>query len=188
MISLISALVTPLSRARCRWPTSCRSRPRAISVATTMRLRSRFFRPGRSHTSPNSTVSLYLIRSGTTSRTASRAEVADDWAMISSALSGLVNGAQTLARHAGRTTRDYPHPALPRLRGRVPRASEEEGQVLAQQHVLVEDDLAPRDPPIDGAVGSPQHVFALADQDVGLGLDTVAVDQEAASDRHFARR
>src|SRR5579883_3154117 len=84
MISLISALVTPLSSARSRWPTSCFSRPSAISVATTIRLRSRFDRPGRSHTSPNRTFSLYLIRSGTTLRTRSRAEVGCDWAMISS--------------------------------------------------------------------------------------------------------
>src|SRR5439155_11466776 len=47
------------------------------------------------------------------------------------------------------------------------------------QHVLVEDDLAPRDLPL--VSGPAQHVLALADQDVGLGLDPVAVDQKAAA-------
>ena len=48
----------PLSRARLRCPTSWRSRPKAMRVATTMRLRSRFDRPGRSQTSPKSHFSL----------------------------------------------------------------------------------------------------------------------------------
>src|SRR6266436_4535380 len=56
----------------------------------------------------------------------------------------------------------------------------EKGQVLTQQDILVEQDLAVGDPPI--APDAPQQVLALADQDVGLGLDPVAVDQEAASD------
>ena len=50
MTSPSSFLVRPLSSARCRWPTSCFSRPRAIRVAQTIRLRSRLERPGRSQT------------------------------------------------------------------------------------------------------------------------------------------
>ena len=59
-------------------------------------------------------------------------------------------------------------------------------QVLGQQHVLVEDDLAPRDPPA-AVIGAAQQILALADQDVGLGRDPVAVDQEPAFDRGLAR-
>src|SRR5215469_12446958 len=57
----------------------------------------------------------------------------------------------------------------------------EESQVLAQQHILVEQDLAARDLP--AALDVAQQVLALADQDVGLGLHPVAVDQKAASHR-----
>src|SRR3984893_16260893 len=56
----------------------------------------------------------------------------------------------------------------------------EKGQVLAQQDILVEQELAAGDPPL--RADAPQQVLALADQDVGLGLDPVAVDQKAASD------
>src|SRR5260221_2029188 len=61
--------------------------------------------------------------------------------------------------------------------------SEKEGEVFAEQNILVEDDLAARDLPIPA--GAPQQILALADQNVGLGLDPVAVDQEAAFDRDF---
>src|SRR5271156_2895445 len=57
----------------------------------------------------------------------------------------------------------------------------EKGQVLGQQHVLVQYDFAARDLPL--AVDPPQQILALADQDVGLGLDPIAVDQKPASDR-----
>src|SRR5262245_10276060 len=74
MTSLSSLCLSPLSSARCRWPTSCFSRPSAIRVAHVIRLRSRLERPGRSHTSPNSTRSLRSTRAGTMSRTWSRAD------------------------------------------------------------------------------------------------------------------
>src|SRR5215475_3465558 len=74
MTSLSSLCLSPLSSARCRWPTSCFSRPSAIRVAHVIRLRSRLDRPGRSHTSPNSTRSLRSTRAGTMSRTWSRAD------------------------------------------------------------------------------------------------------------------
>src|SRR5215831_13482718 len=74
MTSLSSLCLSPLSSARCRWPTSCFSRPSAIRVAHVIRLRSRLERPGRSHTSPNSTRSLKSTRAGTMSRTWSRAD------------------------------------------------------------------------------------------------------------------
>src|ERR1700730_18537096 len=74
MTSLSSLCLSPLSSARCRWPTSCFSRPSAIRVAHVIRLRSRLDRPGRSHTPPNSTRSLRSTRAGTMSRTWSRAD------------------------------------------------------------------------------------------------------------------
>src|SRR5215831_8082450 len=74
MTSLSSLCLSPLSSARCRWPTSCFSRPSAIRVAHVIRLGSRLDRPGRSHTSPNSTRSLRSTRAGTMSRTWSRAD------------------------------------------------------------------------------------------------------------------
>src|SRR5437763_10165943 len=60
-----------------------------------------------------------------------------------------------------------------------------ERQIFAEQYVLVEQDRAPRDAPF--LTLAAQHVFAFADQDVGLGLDPVAVDQEAAPGRDFTR-
>src|SRR6266568_7988962 len=62
---------------------------------------------------------------------------------------------------------------IPRLH-----ASKEKGQVFAEQHILIEDDRAPRDLPV--IPHSPQPILALADENVGLGLDPVAVDQKAA--------
>src|SRR2546425_1896032 len=59
--------------------------------------------------------------------------------------------------------------------------SKEERQVLREQHALVQDDPAARDPP--ASVHAAQQVFALADEDVGLRLDAVAVDEEPALDR-----
>src|ERR1051326_5906352 len=61
----------------------------------------------------------------------------------------------------------------------------EERQVFAEQDILVEHDLPPRDAPAFAL--APQHILALADQDVGLGLDPVAVDQKPAPRRHFVR-
>src|SRR5215470_3948352 len=84
MTSLSSFFERPLSSARCRWPTSCFSRPSAIKVAQVIRLRSRFERPGLSHTSPNSTRSLRSINPGTMLRTCSRAADGCDCAMASS--------------------------------------------------------------------------------------------------------
>src|SRR5262249_60380512 len=52
--------------------------------------------------------------------------------------------------------------------------SEEHRQVLRQQDVLVEEDLPAGDLP--AALESPEHVFALADQEVGLRLDAIAID------------
>src|SRR5262249_24723648 len=71
-----------------------------------------------------------------------------------------------------------------------PSASEEERQVLGQQHVLIEHDLPPADLP--AAVDATERVLALADEDVGLRLHAVPVDQEPALDhdvrgRHHGR-
>src|SRR5215469_16857839 len=51
----------------------------------------------------------------------------------------------------------------------------EEGEVFAEQHVLVEQDLAVRDLP--ARPGAAQQVLAFADEDVGLGLDAIPVDE-----------
>src|ERR1700730_12759586 len=64
-------------------------------------------------------------------------------------------------------------------------ALQEKGQVLGQQDVLVQDDLAARDLPL--AVRTAQHILAFADEDVGLGLHPVAVDQKPASDGDLRR-
>ena len=47
----------------------------------------------------------------------------------------------------------------------------EKGQVLAQQDILVEQDLAVRDPPF--RANASQQILALADQDVGLDRKSV---------------
>src|SRR5687767_4435458 len=59
-------------------------------------------------------------------------------------------------------------------------SSKEKREVLREQHALVEDDLAPRDPPL--TVHAPQAVLALADEKIRFGLDAVAIEQEAALD------
>src|ERR1700736_1729256 len=64
-------------------------------------------------------------------------------------------------------------------------ALKEKGQVLGQQDVLVQDDLAARDLPL--VVGTAQHILAFADEDVRLGLHPVAVDQKPASDGDLRR-
>ena len=46
--------------------------------------------------------------------------------------------------------------------------SDEKRQVFRQQHVLIEDNLAPRQKPARPV--APQRILAPADQDVGLGL------------------
>src|SRR5215471_13256383 len=63
--------------------------------------------------------------------------------------------------------------------------SNEERQVFRQQHVLIENNLAPCQKP--ALAVAPEPVLAPADQDVGLGLDAVAIDQEAAGDRDLLR-
>src|SRR4029453_12726905 len=67
----------------------------------------------------------------------------------------------------------------------MPVPSNEERQVFRQQHVLIEDNLASRQKPARPV--APEPVLAPADQDVGLGLDAVAIDQEAAGDRDVLR-
>jgi hypothetical protein len=58
--------------------------------------------------------------------------------------------------------------------------SEEDGQVLGKQDPLVEDDLAPRDPPVPR--DAPKEIFALADEEIGLRLDAVpGVDPRAVA-------
>src|SRR5580692_3546193 len=64
--------------------------------------------------------------------------------------------------------------------------SDEKRQVFRQQHVLIENNLAPRQKPARSV--APQAILAPADQDVGLGLHAVAIDQEAAGDRDLLRR
>src|SRR6266481_3814259 len=66
-----------------------------------------------------------------------------------------------------------------------PDQSNKERQVFGKQDALVEDNHAPGDLP--GAVHAAQHVLALADEDVGLRLDTIAVDEEATAGGHFGR-
>src|SRR5688572_4006347 len=63
--------------------------------------------------------------------------------------------------------------------------SDEERQVFRQQHVLIENNLASRQKPARPV--APELILAPADQDVGLGLDAVAIDQEAAGDRDLLR-
>src|SRR5262245_42955713 len=63
--------------------------------------------------------------------------------------------------------------------------SYEKRQVFRQQHVLIENNLAPCQKP--ALAVAPERILAPADQDVGLGLDAVAIDQEAAGDRDFLR-
>src|SRR5262245_40852445 len=64
--------------------------------------------------------------------------------------------------------------------------SDEEREVLLEQHALVEGDVAPGDLPV--AVHPTEQIFALADQHIGLGLHPVAVDEEPALDGDLARR
>src|SRR5689334_15711813 len=65
---------------------------------------------------------------------------------------------------------------------RIPRMNcasgslQEEAQVLRQQHALVDDDLAARD--LEAAAHSAKDVFAPAADQVGLGLETVAMHDE----------
>src|SRR5690242_4653641 len=73
---MISSLVTPLFSARPKWPTCCSVRLSAIRAAQVIRLRSRLERPGRSQTSPNSTLSVRSTNLGAKALSASRA--ADD--------------------------------------------------------------------------------------------------------------
>src|SRR5579872_3838031 len=88
MSSANSSLVTPLSSARLRWNGSSLLRYNATSVATVMRLRSRGERPGRFHTFPNSTLSVYSARAGAMSAKGLRAGAGLSVMMISPVLCG----------------------------------------------------------------------------------------------------
>ena len=69
----------------------------------------------------------------------------------------------------------------PRRRNSIVRtaSSEQQGEVLGQQHVLVEDDLAAGElPPVPRPS---EHVGALAHEQVRLVLDPVLVDDEPAA-------
>src|SRR5437899_12393023 len=68
----------------------------------------------------------------------------------------------------------------------VESGSEEEGEVLREQDALVEDDLAPGDLLV--SIDLAEQVLALADEDVGLRLHAVPVDEEAAHDVDLRRR
>src|SRR5207237_9677323 len=63
--------------------------------------------------------------------------------------------------------------------------SKQEPQVLRAAPALIQNDPSPRD--LEGAVNPAQQVFALADEDVGLRLDAVPVDEEAALDGDLGR-
>src|SRR5205085_7001539 len=63
--------------------------------------------------------------------------------------------------------------------------SEEEREVLRQEHALIEHDAPPRE--LEPAVHAAQQVLALADEDIGLGLDAVAVDEKATLDLDLRR-
>src|SRR5260370_558462 len=63
--------------------------------------------------------------------------------------------------------------------------SNEKRQVLGQQHVLIEDNLAPCQKPARSV--APERILAPADQDIGLVFDAVAIDQEAAGDPNLFR-
>src|SRR3989442_5838903 len=69
MSSTISSRFTPLSSARQTCPRIWSGRQSATSAATVIRLRSRFASPGRSHTSPNTTLSVSSPSFGKTSLT-----------------------------------------------------------------------------------------------------------------------
>src|SRR5262249_28300000 len=60
---------------------------------------------------------------------------------------------------------------------------EEDRQVLREKDVLVEDDVSAAQLPF--AVDLAESVVALTDEDVGLGLQTVAVNEEARADDDF---
>src|SRR5262249_49874190 len=63
---------------------------------------------------------------------------------------------------------------------------EEHGEVLGEQHALVEDDLAACDAPL--TVNLAQQVLTLTDEEICLGLDAVAIDEKAALDAGLPRR
>ena len=55
----------------------------------------------------------------------------------------------------------------------------EEGQVLGEQDALIEEDLPGGE--LEAGTLAVESVVALSNEEVGLGLSAVAVDQEAAS-------
>src|SRR5262252_1545019 len=79
-----------------------------------------------------------------------------------------------------------PSKRLGQLSAPRPGPLEEHGEVLGEQHALVEDDLAARDAPL--TVNLAQQVLTLADEEIRLGLDAVAVDEKAALDADLPRR
>src|SRR3954467_14062659 len=91
---MISSRFTPLSSARQIWPRIWSGRASATNAATVIRLRSRLASPGRSQTSPNTTLSVSSPSFGNTSRTlpmveggAERAAIANllgEWVSIDS--------------------------------------------------------------------------------------------------------
>src|SRR5215813_5715957 len=95
-------------------------------------------------------------------------------------------GAQYLRTGESRWTCDSPRSGenTPCWLATVAR-SEEHGEILGEQDVLVENDLAPGDLP--ASVDPAQHVLALADQEVRLRLHAVAIHEEAALHDHLAR-
>src|SRR6185503_18425015 len=72
----------PLSSARQTCPRIWSGRQSATSAATVIRLRSRLARPGRSHTSPNTTFSVSSPSFGKTSLT---------WPMVDGGVRGIAN-------------------------------------------------------------------------------------------------
>src|SRR5579872_371627 len=63
--------------------------------------------------------------------------------------------------------------------------SKEKRQVLRQQHILIENDLPPRDQPTAAVLT--HGVLTFADEEIGFRLHTVAIDQEPRLDGNLAR-
>jgi hypothetical protein len=63
-------------------------------------------------------------------------------------------------------------------------ASKECREVLGEEHILLQEDFAARQPP--GVRLTPPGLVAAADKEVGLGFDPVLVDDEPAADIDLA--
>src|SRR5712691_8914921 len=83
-----------------------------------------------------------------------------------------------------RSTSPGVYPCVPAF-AMTPSPLEEKRQVLNQQDVLVQDDLALADFPLP--IDPAQDVLPFAHQEVSLRFHPVAVNQEAAFDRHLCR-